>query len=80
MLRHGAHSEFLHVPMENENCYTIGVPGDPAVPAGDTFARFCSNPNVSSINHTKGFASMVEPATNFMLSAFESHADSSTYT
>lgn len=73
MLRHGAHSELMHVPMKNERCYSIGAPGDPAVPASDTFQRFCSNPNVSSINHTTGFAEMVEPVTSFMLRAIAAH-------
>ena len=74
MLRHGAHSELILVLQDETKCFSIGVPGDPAVPPEDTFSRFCSSPNMSSLSHGLGFAGMVRPATEFMLNAFANHS------
>lgn len=69
MLAHHAWSEIAIVPLDQQRCFSIGNPGDPAVPAADTFQRFCSEPNATSLNHTQGFAGMVVPLTNFLIRA-----------
>ena len=69
MLAHHAWSEIAIVPLDQQRCFSIGNPGDPAVPAADTFQRFCSEPNATSLNHTQGFAGMVVPLTKFLIRA-----------
>ena len=68
MVAHGGVSERLVVPSAHMRCYTIGIEGDNAsVPApARKYARFCDNPNMSSILHTQGFAEFVEPALLFL--------------
>ena len=46
MIAHGAHSELGIVPLNEQRCFSIGDPGDPAVPAADRWSRFCASPNV----------------------------------
>jgi hypothetical protein len=70
MLDHEGLSEIGIVPLDQQRCFSIGSPGDPAVPAADTFQRFCSEPNATSLNHTQGFAGMVQPLARFLMRAF----------
>ena len=74
MLAHGAHSELMIVPENLNRCFATGQLDDPAVPTDDSFAQFCSSPNMSSMNHTIGFAGMVEPCAAFLVAAFAHHA------
>ena len=68
MRANGALSELHIVPLDQQRCYSVGNPGDPTVPVADgRFQRFCSNRSLTSINHTMGFSSMVEPLTRFLL-------------
>ena len=68
MRANGATSELHIVPLDQQRCYSVGNPGDPTVPVADRrFQRFCSNRSLTSINHTMGFSSMVEPLTRFLL-------------
>ena len=67
MVANGGRSELAIVPLDQQRCYSIGVPGDPTLPAGQNLSRFCSSPNMTSINHTQGFSGMVEPLTRFLL-------------
>lgn len=50
-----------------------------AVPADDTFSRFCRSPNMSSLAHVLGFAGMVRPATEFILNAVANHSNHSNH-
>jgi hypothetical protein len=70
MLAHGAHSELHIIPLDRMRCYSIGDPDDPDVPAFDTFAKFCANPNMTSLNHSIADAAMVGPVVKFLLKAF----------
>ena len=74
MKAHNGHSELAVVPLVEQRCYSTGHPADLAVPAADTFARFCSSPNMSSVNHTLGFAAAVEPLTRFLVDALQAAA------
>ena len=79
MLAHGAHSELGLIPLDKQRCFALGTPGDPAVPPeAQRFARFCpraprmsnySSTNYSSLNHTQGFAGMVQPLARFLVAA-----------
>jgi hypothetical protein len=80
MLAHGAHSEIGIVPLDQQRCFSIGNPGDPAVPAADTFQKFCDDPNTTSLNHTQGFAGAVEPLTHFLMTALGVQTDTDTPT
>ena len=70
MVAHGAHSELAIVPLERQRCHALGTPGDPTLPKGaEKFARFCNDANYTSMNHTQGFSSMVEPLARFLVAA-----------
>ena len=70
MVAHGAHSELAIVPLERQRCHALGTPGDPTLPKGaERFARFCNDANYTSMNHTQGFSSMVEPLARFLAAA-----------
>jgi hypothetical protein len=73
MLAHGGHSELHLLPEELMRCFAIGQFADVSVPKSDAFAALCSNYNVTSINHTIAFSSMVEPLTTFLLRAVDAH-------
>ena len=74
MVAHGAHSELAIVPLERQRCHALGTPGDPTLPQGaERFARFCDDANYTSMNHTQGFSSMVEPLARFLVAAVGDH-------
>ena len=65
------------VPEADESCFCVGNPKNPAS-AGSPFASRCADPDWGQncglmggkdccISHTFGFASMIEPAVNFVL-------------
>ena len=76
MVKHGAgeRSELHYLPLDQQRCGCLGELGGDGVPAGDSFAQFCKVDNQTCLNHTQGFASLVEPATEFLLRAFTHHA------
>ena len=67
----------LQVPEEDQACFCVGNPKNPAA-AGSPFADKCNDPDWGKhcgdfggqdccISHTFAFADMIEPAVNFVL-------------
>ena len=77
LLAHGVKSVLSLVPAEDEKCACVGNPANPAA-SGSPYLDQCAKPswgqgcttmggNDCCIAHTQGFATMVEPAANFVL-------------
>jgi hypothetical protein len=75
MVGHGVgdRSELHYLPRTEQRCGCLGQRGGDGVPLADSFARFCKVGNQTCLNHTQGFPSLVEPATEFLLRAFAQH-------
>jgi hypothetical protein len=72
MVKRGAgnRSELHYLPVAEQRCGCLGEVGGEGVPPTDSFARFCKVDNQTCLNHTQGFASLVEPAMQFLKRAF----------
>lgn len=77
LVAHGVQSELVLVPKEDESCFCVGTPSNPAA-AGSPFAKKCNDPQWGQncgtmggpeccIAHTMGNANMVVPMTQFAL-------------
>lgn len=82
LISNGVRSELHLVPTADEKCFCVGTPGEPTA-SGSPYAAKCSLPTWGKkcstmggenccIAHTQGFAAMVEPAAEFVLSVTSS--------
>jgi hypothetical protein len=77
--RHGVPSVLQLVPKADEHCYCLGTPSEPAASLSN-YSEWCSqvggevypDPGPMKLNcmgHSMGFASMVQPLVDFVLSS-----------
>ena len=85
MVAHGAHSVLMLVPEDDARCFCVGTPGlegtgeatkgNPYsvacanIPADDSPLPFKQDGLLHCMDHTMGFAGMVEPLTQFAMGA-----------
>mmetsp|Transcript_10561 Transcript_10561/g.27138 ORF Transcript_10561/g.27138 Transcript_10561/m.27138 type:complete len:437 (+) Transcript_10561:32-1342(+) len=70
LLAHGVRSELVLTTPAYEKCYCIGDPADPAA-TGSPYSQYCTaDMSWSCFTHEMGFAEMVVPSVEFLLSVF----------
>ena len=79
---HGVKSELVLVPAQDERCFCLGTPGHTAA-AGSPVSKFCNSSwskcagfmgERCCIQHTMGFADMVQPLAKFCREAVDQAA------
>ena len=79
---HGVKSELVLVPARDERCFCLGTPGHAAA-AGSPVSKFCNSSwskcagfmgERCCIQHTMGFADMVQPLAKFCREAVDQAA------
>ena len=95
MVAHGAHSVLALVPEDDARCFCVGTPGlegsgqaakgNPysvacaSIPPDDSPLPFKQDGLLHCMDHTMGFAGMVEPLTQFAMDAVASEAAGRTH-